>query len=99
MRVAGLPIVCAGVMAAVCLWRLMPRAAVHDRLEKLSQDITFTSARLYPMQATALGIAGHDSELEAPSEAFRAAEVSRLKAWQQQLQAIAATFTPGSALV
>ena len=98
MRAAGLPIICAVVMAAASL-AAHAEAAAHDRLEKLAQDITFTSARLYPMQATALGIAGHDAELEAPSEAFRAASVSRLRAWQQQLRAISATLTPASALV
>jgi uncharacterized protein (DUF885 family) len=98
VRVAGLPIVCAVVIAAMSL-SAHAEAAVHDRLEKLAQDITFTSARLYPMQATALGIAGHDAELEAPSEAFRAAFVARLQAWQQQLRAITAAFTPGTALV
>ena len=72
---------------------------VHDSLQQLGRDITFTTARLYPMEATRLGITGHDSELENPSEAFRAAYVSRLKRWRRQLQSISAAFTPGTSLV
>ena len=98
MRAPRFPIVCAVVMAAMSL-SAHGQTGVHDNLEKLAQDITFTSARLYPMEATTLGIAGHDAELETPSEAFRAAYVARLKQWQQQLQAITATFTSGTSLV
>lgn len=93
-----LRIVCAATLAALVM-SSHAQAAVHDDLEKLAQDITFTSAQLYPIQATALGITGHDAELEAPSEAFRAAYVSRLQQWQRQLQAIAASFPPGTALI
>jgi uncharacterized protein (DUF885 family) len=93
-----LRIVCATTLAALVM-ASHAQAAVHDDLEKLDQDITFTSARLYPMQATALGIADHDAELETPSEAFRAAYVSRLRRWQQQLQVITATFTAGTTLI
>jgi uncharacterized protein (DUF885 family) len=97
VRVSRFPIICAVVMAAMSL-AAHGQSSVHDSLEKLAQDITYTSARLYPMRATALGIAGHDAELENPSETFRAAYVSRLKQWQQQLQAITATFTPNTVL-
>ena len=90
--------VCAAVLALLVMTS-HAQAAVHDDLEKLAQDITFTSARLYPMQATASGIAGHDAELESPSEAFRAAYVSRVRQWQRQLQSITASFTPGTTLI
>ena len=68
-------------------WRSSPR------------NVTFTSARLFPMQATASGIADHDAELENPSEAYRAAYVSRVRQWQRQLQSITASFTPGTTLI
>ena len=66
--------VCAAALATLVMTG-HAQAAVHDDLEKLAQDVTFTSARLYPMQATTLGIAGHDGEFETPSETFRAAYV------------------------
>jgi uncharacterized protein (DUF885 family) len=91
-------IVCAATLAVLVMTG-HAQAAVHDDLEKLAQDITFTSARLYPMQATGLGIAGHDAELESPSETFRAAYVSRLRQWQQQLQTITAAFSTGTTLI
>jgi hypothetical protein len=60
-RVPGFPTACAVVLAAVAM-SSHAQTSVHDNLEKLAQDITFTSARLYPMRATTLGIAGHDSQ-------------------------------------
>jgi uncharacterized protein (DUF885 family) len=71
----------------------------HEALVSLAKDMTFTTARLFPMQATALGIAGHDGELEKPSEAARAAYVSQLRKWQGQLEAIVAGFNTGTSLV
>ncbi|MDE2220831.1 MAG: hypothetical protein KGJ52_10690, partial [Gammaproteobacteria bacterium] len=60
----------------------------HERLVALAQDLTYGSAAQYPMLATALGIPGHDAELDAPSEAARAAYLARLQAWRQQLHEI-----------
>jgi uncharacterized protein (DUF885 family) len=64
----------------------------HQQLVSLAQDIVYTTAAVYPMTATFLGIPGHDGELEAPSEAFRAAQVQRLSEWRARLEAIAAGF-------
>ena len=66
--------------------------AAHQQLVSLAQDMVFTTAAAYPMTATYLGIPGHDGELQAPSEAFRAAQVQRLQEWQRRLEAIAAGF-------
>ncbi|HYB64898.1 MAG TPA: DUF885 family protein, partial [Steroidobacteraceae bacterium] len=66
--------------------------AAHQQLVSLAQDITYTTAAVFPMTATYLGIPGHDGELQAPSEAFRAAQVQRLREWQSRLDAIAAAF-------
>jgi uncharacterized protein (DUF885 family) len=71
---------------------------LHDSLTSLAQDFTYTSAALFPMNATALGIAGHDGELEAPSEAYRAAYLARLQQWQQQLAALNAAMTADTTL-
>jgi len=87
---------------ALCV--TLPNAAAraaesaHEQLVALAKDITFTTATAYPMLATALGIPGHDGELDAPGEAARAARVAQLQKWQQQLQDITATFTPATAL-
>ena len=76
-----------------------PADSVHDRLASLAQDITYTSARLHPMLATALGIPGHDAELETPTEASRAAEVARLQKWREQLRRITASAGSNWAMV
>jgi len=75
------------------------QTTAHERLVSLAEDMTYTSAGLYPMQATALGIAGHDAELEYPSESFRAAFIDRLKQWQQRLHEISASFNSAASLV
>jgi uncharacterized protein (DUF885 family) len=62
---------------------------VHDRLVGLAQDFVYTTARFHPIHATALGIPGHDGELETPTEATRAAEVKRLLKWRGELHRIA----------
>jgi uncharacterized protein (DUF885 family) len=88
-----------GVIVLACAALLAGRDALaqatgsaHDRLVSLARDMTFTTASLFPEEATFLGIKGHDGELETPSEAYRAAFLSRLLGWQEQLKAIAAGF-------
>jgi uncharacterized protein (DUF885 family) len=71
----------------------------HEALASLAQDITYTTAAVYPMTATYLGIPGHDGELQSSSEAFRAAHVQRLREWQSRLELIAAGFDARTALV
>lgn len=88
-----------GGVLLICALSSHAETLAHEHLVSLAQDITYTSAELYPMQATALGITGHDAELEKPSEAFRAAFVDRLKQWQQRLQAITAAFDSATSLV
>lgn len=78
--------------APVCALAQTP---VHDRLTKLAQEIVYTSAAVDPMQATELGIPGHDTELPAPSAASRARDLARLRAWEGRLHAIA---PPGARL-
>jgi uncharacterized protein (DUF885 family) len=73
--------------------------AAQQQLVSLAQDITFTTAAVYPMTATYLGIPGHDGELQAPSESFRAAHVQRLMDWQRRLEAIVAAFDARTTLV
>jgi uncharacterized protein (DUF885 family) len=76
-------------LAACCLVSARAAESVHDRLAGLAQDFVYTTARFHPMLATALGIPGHDGELETPSEAGRTAEINRLLKWRERLGAIA----------
>jgi uncharacterized protein (DUF885 family) len=73
--------------------------SVHEQLVALAKDLTFRSAEALPMLATALGIPGHDADLDVPDEAARAARLARLEQWQQQLHDITATFTAATSLV
>jgi uncharacterized protein (DUF885 family) len=73
----------AGVFGAA---QAAPPPSVHDQLTALARDITYTTAALFPTQATQLGIAGHDADLDTPSEANRAAYIARLQQWQKQLE-------------
>lgn len=80
-RVIGLVMLaglCGSAQAAV--------PTLHDQLTALAKDITYTTAGLFPAQATALGIPGHDAELDTPSEANRAAYIAKLQQWQEQLE-------------
>ena len=81
------------ISAALPMLAAAPAAAappsVHERLTALAQDITYTTARLFPLTATELGIPGHDGDLDVPSEAARSAFVARLRAWRERLHAIA----------
>ena len=63
-----------GVLAWAAPVYASAQTSVHDRLTKLAQEIVYTSAAKDPMQATNLGIPGHDAELPHPSAASREAE-------------------------
>ncbi len=71
----------------------------HDRLTALAQDMVETGARANPMRATFLGIAGRDGELVPRTEATRAADIARQKAWSVQLAAIRKDAGAGMSLV
>jgi uncharacterized protein (DUF885 family) len=89
-----------GWTAALALAAGAARAQeAHQQLVSLAQDIIYTTAAVYPMSATFLGIPGHDGELEAPSEAFRAAQVQRLGEWRNRLERLAAGFDAKTTLV
>jgi len=82
------------MLACVCgAAQAAPPLLLHDRLTLLARDITYTTAALFPTQATQLGIAGHDAELDTPSEANRAAYIAKLQQWQKQLDDLGPTDT------
>jgi uncharacterized protein (DUF885 family) len=72
---------------------------MHQQLTQLAEDIVFTSARLFPTQATFLGITQYDAELEIPSESNRAAYIAQLQQWKKRLHAIASASAPDVSLV
>ncbi len=74
-------------------------ATVHQQLTQLAEDIVYTSARLFPTQATFLGITQYDAELEIPSEKNRAAYIAQLQQWKTRLHAIAPAAAPDLSLV
>ncbi|MFI4890592.1 MAG: DUF885 family protein [Steroidobacterales bacterium] len=69
--------------------RALDAGGVHQQLTQLAEDFVYTTARLYPTQATALGLTQYDADLEMPSEKSRAAYIAQLLAWQQRLHRIA----------
>ena len=76
------------LLAALLSANAFAAPSTHDKLTGLAQDMVETGARENPMHATTLGIAGRDGELVIPSEAARAAQVTRLQAWVARLGAI-----------
>jgi uncharacterized protein (DUF885 family) len=87
MRILSALLICAPLAAVACPAGAAPE--VHDRLTALARDIVYTSAAMFPTQATQQGIPGHDGELETPSEANRSAYIEKLHRWEQQLAQIA----------
>jgi uncharacterized protein (DUF885 family) len=91
-----------GLLAAACALhagKTPAQVPAQRALVRIAEDMTYTTARLYPMQATALGIPGHDGELETPSEAYRSAYLARLRQWRSEVEAIAAGFDAHTPLV
>ena len=62
--------------------------STHEQLTRIAEDVVHTMAKLDPMQATYLGIAGFDDALDVPSEAARSADIARLRAWSARVDAV-----------
>src|SRR5580704_12550874 len=92
MAVAG------GALGLALSLRAAALESPHQRLADLARNLIDTTAHLHPMQATTLGMAGMDGELETPSEAARTAEIAQVRTWQRTLQAIAAGFDASTSL-
>jgi uncharacterized protein (DUF885 family) len=72
---------------------------VHAQLTQLAQDMIYSSARLFPTQATSLGITKYDAELEIPSEQNRTAYIAQLQQWRRRLHTIVPPGAAGMSLV
>lgn len=90
--------VAGGALGLALSFRAAALESPHQRLVDLARELTDTTAHLHPMQATALGMAGMDGELETPSEAARTAEIAQIRTWQRKLQAIASGFGASTSL-
>lgn len=87
--------------AAFCSLAGIASAAptLHEQLVSLAQEITYDTARLYPSQATQLGITDYDGDFEKPSEADRTAYIQRLRRWEGRLHAIEKAAPADASLV
>ncbi len=63
-------------------------ASASDRLQSLAKTITFDWAKLHPLVATNLGIAGEDGQLDTPSPAENARDLALIRRWEAALAAI-----------
>ncbi len=96
---AAAPVAAAPAVTARSAAPEAPDSSVHGQLTRLAQDMTYTSAKLFPMQATVLGIPGYDDQLNEPSESHRAAYVAQLRQWRQRLRTIVSAGSNGMSLV
>jgi uncharacterized protein (DUF885 family) len=71
---------------------------LHEQLSALAQEITYETARLYPSQATQLGITKYDADFESLTETDRASYIRQLHQWQQRLGVIEHAAPVGAAL-
>ncbi len=94
------PVKCFLLAAALHSGSAIPQnlPTAHQQLTQLAQDITYTSARLFPSQATSLGITQYDAELEVPTEKNRAAYIVQLQRWRNRLHAIERATASGMSL-
>jgi uncharacterized protein (DUF885 family) len=86
MRLTFRNITCAAALVASVHGFAAP--STHDGLTRLAEEITYTTADLYPMTGTELGLTAHDGDLDAPSEQSRSAYVALLKGWEERLDAL-----------
>src|SRR5450759_2856474 len=93
-------------ICSVLVSMLMGEAAIaqnltttHQQLTQLAEDIVYTSARLFPTQATPLGITNYDGELESPSEKDRSAYIAQLRKWRKRLHGIVPTGESNVSLI
>jgi uncharacterized protein (DUF885 family) len=100
LEVAMRPMI--AVLVALCALAvpsMSTASPAYGGLQALAKDMTFTWARLHPMLATQLGIAGYDGTLEQPSEAMRTTDIALIASWQGRLDAIDAANKSQMSLV
>jgi uncharacterized protein (DUF885 family) len=73
--------------------------AAYGQLQTLARDMTYTWARIHPLTATSLGIAGYDGDIDAASEAARNDDIALVASWQGRLAKIKSQYGPSLTLV
>ncbi|HKW44553.1 MAG TPA: DUF885 family protein [Candidatus Eremiobacteraceae bacterium] len=73
--------------------------ASYQQLQTLAKDMTFTYARIHPLTATGLGIAGHDGDVDAASEGARNDDIALIASWQGRLAKIQSQYGSSMTLV
>ncbi len=80
------------LVAALVAFTVRPglaQSSIHQRLTSIGVQMIYTMAQRHPMQATALGIKGHDGDLESPTQAMRDEDIRLLRSWKRQVREIA----------
>jgi hypothetical protein len=73
--------------------------AAYKQLQTLARDMTYTWARIHPLTATSLGIAGYDGNIDAATEAARTDDVALIATWQGRLAKIKSQYGSSMTLV
>ncbi len=64
------------------------QTAAYAKLQALARTLTFTWAKRHPLVATSEGLTEYDGDLEIPSAAYRAEDLTQIRAWKAQLATI-----------
>jgi uncharacterized protein DUF885 len=88
VRSAKRIVACVVICAVVPVVPSRAADASYDRLQSLARDMTFGWAKLHPLVATQLGIAGLDGALDTPSLAEDRRDLGMIRAWETQLATI-----------
>ena len=73
--------------------------AAYKQLQTLARDMTFTWARLHPLTATGLGIAGYDGNVDPATESARNDDIALIASWQDRLTKVRSQYGSSMTLV
>src|SRR5471032_221998 len=71
----------------------------YQQMQTLAKDMTYTWARVHPLTATGLGIAGYDGQIDEASEAARSQDMALIASWQGKLSKISSQYASSMTLV
>jgi hypothetical protein len=84
--------VMSGILCTLATGAASPGSvAPGAQLQALARDMTFGWAKLHPLVATELGIAGEDGRLDTPSLAADERDLALIRTWESRLAAIPVT--------
>src|ERR1022692_1317838 len=96
-----------GVVFLLSVERVSPAVAepaggsdtAYQQLQILAKDMTFTWARLHPLTATGLGIAGYDGDIDGSTETARNDDIALIASWQDRLTKVRSQYGSSMTLV